>query len=152
MYKSYQKQEKVTKLFLFSPQGYSEARGDADGPSEENNDKRPANEGTSPQQERPVSARITPKSRFLSAKIWTSRSFFCSSEGHNVEKVHQKSKRRRCVRTLQIFIWDKEAKGGRFYQGNTGSRLLWDRLLCFLPNIYILCLVYEWKDCLNYHK
>lgn len=46
-------------------QGHPEARGDVDGPPEEDHDQRPAHEGAGPQQERAVGARITPAPRFL---------------------------------------------------------------------------------------
>ena len=41
-------------------QGHPEARGDADGPPEEDHDQRPGDEGAGPQQECAVGARITP--------------------------------------------------------------------------------------------
>lgn len=50
-------------------QGHPEARGDTDGPPEENHDQRSADEGAGTQQERAVRARITPMLRFLSAEI-----------------------------------------------------------------------------------
>lgn len=50
-------------------QGHPEARGDADGPPEEDHDQRPTDEGAGPQQECAVCARITPMLRFLSAEV-----------------------------------------------------------------------------------
>lgn len=50
-------------------QGHPEARGDTDGPPEEDHDQRPADEGAGPQQECAVCTRITPTLRFLSADI-----------------------------------------------------------------------------------
>lgn len=46
-------------------QGHPEAWGDAHGPPKKDHDQRPTNEGAGPQQERAISARITPPPRFL---------------------------------------------------------------------------------------
>lgn len=47
------------------PQRHPETRRDVDGPPEEDHDQRPADEGTGPQQERAIGARITAEVSFL---------------------------------------------------------------------------------------
>lgn len=54
---------------MYVLQGHPVARGDADGPPEEDHDQRTADEGSGPQQECAVCARITPTLRIPPAEI-----------------------------------------------------------------------------------
>lgn len=54
---------------MYVLQGHPAAWGDADGPPEEDHDQRTADEGSGPQQECAVCARITPTLRIPPAEI-----------------------------------------------------------------------------------